>query len=131
MNNPKFRAWHKESKEMFKVMALNFDGECNLEQAILFNSEQFTTGAPAQIELMQWTGLPDDALTEIYEGDIIESLGRKYVIEFNMGAFLAFAQNKGGAYDIYRLDGYKIIGNKWENPELLEQIGVLKQLEHK
>lgn len=111
---PKYRIWDKENREWAKDFTLTLDG------GLLCDNET-TWFIRENFELMQWTGLQDNNLQDIYQGDIIESNGKIYNIEFNMGSFLAFAENKGGAFDIYQLGSFKITGNKCENPELLEQ----------
>ena len=87
--------------------------------------------------LMQYTGLHDKNGEEIYEGDIIEfsydmfignfdTFVAKGVVVFEEGAFyVELFENerttKDEAYLLYsiNLDTIKVIGNKFENPELL------------
>lgn len=81
---------------------------------------------------MQLTGLADKNGVEIYEGDILgyplEGLSRvgkawgkhyKYwrAVEFKEGAFVI--EHSNGI--TYMKDHMEVIGNIWENPELLEQ----------
>lgn len=70
---------------------------------------------------MQYTGLKDKNGKEIYEGDIVTfGYGEedRYEIFFERGFF----QTRGGRHGIwnYAPDRMEIIGNIWENPELLK-----------
>ncbi len=94
--------------------------------------------------LMQYTGLKDKHGKEIYEGDIVERKGIKYQITLEIGSFLLvkidentdmyeefvdcwndhvyplsqlYWNNSDEENHIYDLE---IIGNIYENPELLE-----------
>lgn len=131
---PKFRAWDKEFKEMVQVDALLLD-----EQAIkaTYKNGSVTKEDMKNYILMQSTGLKDKYGKEVFEGDITtngkdivnvikrhETLGFYTLID---GREIFF----GNAMSIEKLEkdveGFskvaEIIGNIYENPELLENKG--------
>jgi uncharacterized phage protein (TIGR01671 family) len=72
--------------------------------------------------IMQYTGLKDIDLNEIYEGDILCRSGNKknYSVSFDKGCFVANGYN--GSVKVspeLKNERYAIIGNIYENPELL------------
>jgi uncharacterized phage protein (TIGR01671 family) len=82
--------------------------------------------------LVQWTGCYDKNRTPIYEGDIIstdhdggEGEANIGVVYFAAGTYMI--DGDGPFYDhVYGhspdiLDNHTVIGNKFENPELLKQ----------
>lgn len=81
--------------------------------------------------LMQFTGLYDKNGKEIYEGDIVKAYNLIYTIEFKYGAFIFVNEvykldwrdiaNKNRDYRLYEdvIENFEIIGNIYENPELL------------
>jgi len=76
-----------------------------------------------EVYVMQYTGLKDKNEKEIYEGDIISLHGAEFggvVFWHNEGA--CFYQNhRGSILGICGSDSdYEIIGNQYENPELME-----------
>lgn len=65
-------------------------------------------------KVMQYTGLKDKNGVDIYEGDILEREfdGFRFEVKFRHGMFCA-CQNTN--------DKFEVIGNIYENPELLEK----------
>lgn len=125
----KFRAWfgglHNEK------MVYDYEG------TYYFESYGFYT---EEIPIMQYTGLTDKNGKEIYEGDIIttdkyiciDEGKQNYVLLveiFNCASFItAYCVNKNkagisdGITEIIDVDEeYTILGNIYENPELLEK----------
>lgn len=113
----KFRAWDKDKKEMFAVQNLN---------CFLLNSPSKYadgSGVPENFGLMQYTGLKDKNGKEIYEGDIVKyktDKPDKVVYDtacFQLGRQVEYHRN----LSMGKLaDGMEIIGNIYENPELIE-----------
>lgn len=71
--------------------------------------------------LMQFTGLHDKNGQKIFEGDIIQNKALEYsnkfwVVEFDRSCF----GSKGMA--LRAMIGMEVVGNIYENPELLEQL---------
>lgn len=128
---PKFRAWDKLGKEMHKVSAIDFSSK---GARIIRLAEVHSNGKGdhkrwySTVELMQSTGLKDKNGTEIYEGDIIQHsekpnpcfsypfevvqarTGEWRLDNFRCGTVLAFSNQ----------DELEVLGNIYENPELLE-----------
>jgi hypothetical protein len=68
-------------------------------------------------DIMQFTGLTDKNGKEIYEGDIINDDGLIMKIEFVIASFCKC--NEKGNWIIHSHDQIEVIGNIYENPELL------------
>ena len=72
----------------------------------------------------EYTGLKDHNGKEIYEGDICESIGCRFKVGFKNGAFSAEYSEK--SEDCFYLGNanesrFEIIGNIYQNPELLHK----------
>lgn len=123
---PKLRAWDKEDEHMSYGEVEYFDDSIN------YRFDHFCLGADEDVEFMQSTGLTDKNGTEIYEGDVINcrnsfrnpmtgsgslSLNSDFKIIFENGEFKA----KGFDIRLKNILSYsEVIGNIYENPELLE-----------
>ena len=129
---PKFRAWLKNDKKMIDVDEIHFDnGQLDfIGDAITFMREA------DEIELMQSTGLFDKNGQEIFEGDILtdghtpgilrnhQALGFYMVDEKEKERFLSDTVDTEGFEEAKEFMGnsIEIIGNVYQNPELLEVI---------
>lgn len=84
------------------------------------------------IKLLQYTGLKDKNNKEVYEGDIVYLFDEKCIISWHLGRWILNKVNKSD-YDAllsrylakrkngqYYSDDIEIIGNIYENKELLE-----------
>jgi uncharacterized phage protein (TIGR01671 family) len=131
----KFRAWNKKDKVMVDVAAMNFgpSGLWSLIEDAVDAELQLADG----YELMQYTGLKDKNGREIYEGDVV-SFGSIWargdesdpqeeshcgVVEFDSDWGMYKVNCGADSYalgDVITFDGYGVIGNIFENPELLE-----------
>ena len=129
MRDIKFRAWNKNTKKMYKIGQITLEkGTWNYEPD---NREYVGMSIPYQPSsmLMQYTGLKDKNGKEIYEGDIVkavftdeeESEMKGVVIYAEAGACYMVIANNGDEWDLGYLDKIEKIGNKWDNPELLEE----------
>lgn len=123
MREIKFRAWNIATKTMIDLkkitpLALNMDTDG------LFLP--FSEGLP----LMQYIGLKDVDSKEIYEGDIVElKSGSAYEVVWDKSGWgLIHAKRDGDKYGVYRRnidldsDNKVVIGNIYENPELLQSL---------
>lgn len=121
MREIKFRAWHKTYDLLCDVVEIVFGDDDNY--VAVENGQYIERWRFDDIELMQYTGLKDMNGVEIYEGDIVLRLDNPkekpalvmYVIE---GA--RFVIDRISFYQPIGEFRYEVIGNKFENPELLE-----------
>lgn len=141
---PRYRAWIKTEKRMFfsdDILAIDYENEEIVTQQVYFEN-----GLPDdrdiycydfdEIELMQSTGLKDKNGKEIFEGDIVRTtrfLGRADEIggfyEYDK-EFIGIVKQLEGSWVIdtgsdavclwTEIEENEIIGNIYENPELLE-----------
>lgn len=120
----KFRAWEKRTCRMREVSGFFFG-----QVMFIFPQENATSytinSVPEdQVELMQFTGLFDRLKIGIYEGDIVRvedtSIG---VIVYSGAEFIIRTNtNRIGLNDLTPMY-VEIIGNIYENPELLKKDG--------
>lgn len=116
MREIKFRVWDDDRDSVNQL--LYFDLGTDLDRQMLFYSKMGLMRG----ELMQYTGLKDKNGKEIYEGDIIRFTKgtRCYEVAFMYAGFKRKLGNEGNCADIHEPDDWDIVGNIYENPELLE-----------
>jgi len=76
------------------------------------------------VVIMQYTNLKDKNGKEIYEGDIFPYKGRNLVVRYELGAAVGhwFGSNEYIFFEHYANgDEVEVIGNIYENPELLKE----------
>ena len=114
MREIKFRAWDKTHIGV-GVLAPRMWYVSKEEDDFDFNKEL----RKPDVVLMQYTGLKDKKGVEIYEGDILESkvYGTADVKYIDSGFWLI--DKKDGQH--YFPHERKVIGNIYENPDLLER----------
>jgi uncharacterized phage protein (TIGR01671 family) len=77
-----------------------------------------------RIVIQQYTGLKDINNKELYEGDIVKILPNNYIAlaEYSQESCAYLLKNKNGYRGYFSIiqEGFEVIGNIYENPELLE-----------
>ena len=120
----KFRAWLKEENKMVNVETMDFTDKSMqyLEKNEIIDAYLLRTTFLEDIELMQYTGIKDKNDVEIYEGDIIIcKYGPEIMMEVKWvdEGFRTLGKYNGDNYVGYVKNSAEVIGNIYENPELL------------
>lgn len=127
MRDIKFRAWKKVgTQEMFRdIQAIDFKkGFIFIDYKVSELTIRTDKEKLENVVLMQYTGLKDENGVEIYEGDIVKSqngtggLIYKHIVEWNN--FYKRFDPMGTDESCFNRESYEVIGNIYENPELLE-----------
>lgn len=113
----KFRAWDKENKLMFPHKLIDqYDKDGFMLWGDIFSGQDKT------VELMQFTGIKDKYGKEIYEGDVVKLDDIICPITWDDGGFQMITDKQQGKSPAIqnRLKYFEVIGNIYENPELLK-----------
>lgn len=126
MRELKFRAWW-EFEDGYKMIGMEELWELDGEEFCIFTI--LTTPEERQDDeetaFMQYTGLKDKNGKEIYEGDIIQIPSwrkERFKVEFKAGMFRAVMGERKVSLATFKGEvGCEVIGNIYENPELLKE----------
>nr|WP_289038236.1 YopX family protein [uncultured Allobacillus sp.] len=134
MREIKFRVWDKIIPKSIDEAELNKPSGDIVDWDIVRNSSYFIDALNGKYPLMQYTGLKDKNGTEIYEGDVITypdatNVGEGDWWEFVNKGIVKYDEHSISYYFTKRdsvdmedidFDEIEVIGNIYENPELLE-----------
>ena len=128
---PKFRAWLPTLKWMCEVTVIDYDLRsvdiCRIEDVARHTEMRVDKD---EVVLMQSTGLKDKNDVEIFEGDVVTNGWKRQVVTFgtqeveedfgSVRIYRGFNLYLGGGYPNAVMSTFEVIGNIYENPELVE-----------
>ena len=133
---PKFRAWDKRFSEFVEDFFVSEDGKIYKKSTDTGYGIAISRETSDEVILMQSTGLKDKNGKEIFEGDILivsDEHSWVEVVSYNQGKAMfvteeinrEFKVPETPLYDLFNTNIFKfeIVGNIYENPELLEVEG--------
>ena len=132
----KFRAWDKEKKTMWNIERWHIEDEyfdlIEPNKSVFDLKANRTWRKQSDVTLMQSTGLFDINDKEIFEGDIVRismRIGKHLTTSIGVVRFdkievcFKIRNELGGHYvTMFHASYFEVIGNIYENPELLEEV---------
>lgn len=122
---PKFRAWDKNTADVVDIKTIDLEKDGSIGCLVDYSGINLDV---SECIIMQSTGLKDKNGVEIFEGDIVKTLGADLevtfsTIKFEEGAFCVDYKDLGTEFVfLYFVDSpLEVIGNIYENSELLEE----------
>lgn len=120
MRDIKFRGWDKERKYFIadSGVFINGIGSIYVQDMHYGTINKIDDDS---IDIMLYIGLTDIKNKKIYEGDILQCNNVKYEVRWSSnGMFVLMVDNmEVGMLCEYTMDKFEIVGNIYENPELL------------
>ncbi|BBM14973.1 YopX family protein [Enterococcus mundtii] len=130
---PKLRAWDKRQNVMRDVAVLHFNKSGKVNSIEYWKTpSELKSYHVRNIELMQSAGLKDKNGVEIFERDIIKNSNgltgyvtylqqeAGFVVVLKKSDYRLGHRNTGESYA--EATNHEVIGNIYENPELLEEV---------
>ena len=117
MREIKFKAFDKKKKDF--VFYPN-----GIQTMVMLDGSKVITIDDEDVEFLLFTGIKDKNGVEIYEGDIVNYLGKNYTIVYDesIASFvLKEAKQDGWCLGGNEWKNLEVVGNIFENHELLEQ----------
>ena len=126
---PKFRAWDSHEKKMFtNAQLIIWNGNVYANDNSKLSVDNLKGWNVDEKYLMQSTGLLDVNGKEIFEGDVVDVFDSRYTVFYDSenASFRLKPRDKRWNTDYmsnYAHEAsFEIIGNIYENPELLEEV---------
>lgn len=117
MTIPKFRVYDKV--ECMMITTSDYE---DLSDLFCFLKADADADTGYCSELMQSTGLVDENGKEIFEGDIVLIYGEEISkVFYSQGSFCVDILNGGTPLHGFSSKQLEVIGNVWENKELMEE----------
>jgi uncharacterized phage protein (TIGR01671 family) len=127
----KFRAWDEKWKRWIapRDISIYGDGTQYFDRRSDPDGDVIETAVEGQCALMQYTGLKDKNGREIYEGDVFGLCDPEdqsvFTLVFQDGSFRKGYKRWNPKIpflplDDWDMDNFQVIGNIYENPELLK-----------
>ena len=120
----RFRAWHNTYKRMSVHFGIEELAYSTYDDGIWSPDDGYNTWDHNQYVLMQSTGLSDANGVEIFESDIVQQQWDRFInqVWFNVDAGRWYVNCSNTKDAIQCHAELEILGNIYENPELLEDI---------